>query len=282
MSEPKNHHYVSQCQIRNFFNHEEGKIYLYDKELDNFYSKRTTKSIFSKTQLNSRAVEGKVDNTSLEHDLKKHFEDNFDRSVQIVSKVVLNPQQPEPKLKEALYDLVKFGLIGEFRTPSNKSELQDLVNSAFFQLGGDFENFIKQKAKEEPVKYWNYTLYSDMAVRLLEKMGDLNFTILHFKCNGTLLLPDCSSVTKRARINNYFNPDIEEIAIVGIPITDNIYVEATSNKLKKRDSQVIPIEEENSKLLLELNRLIYLTARKAVACKDEKYLRDFVDKVKQD
>ncbi len=51
MSTPKNHHYITQAHIRNFFNKEDKCIYLYDKKSKRFFTKNTSKSIFSEKNL---------------------------------------------------------------------------------------------------------------------------------------------------------------------------------------------------------------------------------------
>lgn len=77
MSKPRNHHFVSQVHIKNFFNTTHSKIFIYDKILDNFYFKRTTKSLFSEKDLNTKFDNGLKDFESLENDLNHFFEKDF-------------------------------------------------------------------------------------------------------------------------------------------------------------------------------------------------------------
>lgn len=81
MSKPKNHHYVSQCHQKEFFDDNTGQIFLYDKELDNHYSKQSTKHLFSEDHLNSKLTKNGIDQESLEKELKILFEDDFHKHV---------------------------------------------------------------------------------------------------------------------------------------------------------------------------------------------------------
>jgi hypothetical protein len=53
---PNNHPYVSQCQIRNFFNKKAGKIYLFDKSKNIAFSRGSTKRVFSEEEANTRII----------------------------------------------------------------------------------------------------------------------------------------------------------------------------------------------------------------------------------
>ncbi|AFL79724.1 hypothetical protein Aeqsu_0200 [Aequorivita sublithincola DSM 14238] len=81
MSIPRNHHFVSQVHINNFFNSEKGKFFIYDKLLDNHYFKTTSKSVCSEIDLNSKYDNGNLDYISLEKDLNEEYLKYFIKKV---------------------------------------------------------------------------------------------------------------------------------------------------------------------------------------------------------
>ena len=78
MSTPINHHHVSQCHSRLFFNEQDKKIYYYDKELDKFDYKLTTKSLFSENYANTKLENDEFDHKSVEDELNQYFEKDFE------------------------------------------------------------------------------------------------------------------------------------------------------------------------------------------------------------
>jgi hypothetical protein len=83
MSTPINHHYVSQCQLRAFFNDEESKTFLFDKKIDNIFYKKTTKYISSEPNLNSAVVAGEVSHNVVEDDLRFYLDDSYSKNLSI-------------------------------------------------------------------------------------------------------------------------------------------------------------------------------------------------------
>ena len=57
----------------------------------------------------------------------------------------------------------------------------------------------------------------------------------------------------RDRINTYYNPYIEEVVIVGIPLTDKVFVFACSKKLSGTSSGVTTINNLDSKIVKNFN-----------------------------
>lgn len=71
MSEPRNHHYVSQVLSGKFMSSERC-IYTYNKhhKYNQFRTKNTTKSLFSKRDINSeRRYDGSIDHSTVESEL---------------------------------------------------------------------------------------------------------------------------------------------------------------------------------------------------------------------
>lgn len=119
MSIPINHHHVSQCHIKNFFN-DEGRIYLYDKVKKNFYSANSTKSIFSEKYSNSVFNNGQVDHKILEDDLKM-FEDNFPKAVELIA----NTKHTRVISTECYRALVEITLY--FKTSGSKTRIGQYI-----------------------------------------------------------------------------------------------------------------------------------------------------------
>jgi hypothetical protein len=129
MSESKNHHFVSQTHIKNFFNQKERKIFIYDKVLNNHYFKTTTKSLFSETKLNSRFKDGKIDHNTIEKDLNYHFEKDFAKNTRIIEQFISDRYFTDA-INSALIYFAKYGIIGEIRTPRYKKHLDDCIKEA--------------------------------------------------------------------------------------------------------------------------------------------------------
>jgi hypothetical protein len=282
MSIPLNHHYVSQCQIKQFFNEEHGKIYLYNKVKRNFYSRPSSKGIFSEKYSNSIFKDGKIDHTTLEDDLKI-FEDEYSGAVELIS----NTGKTRNISKDCYHSLLKitlFGIIGHLRTPQIKKGLDDAVNNPFHGLYEECTEELRQKLEslteyKEYVSYSNVVKYSTTALRIAERMGGLAFTIWHIQSDDFFLLPDTSAFTVRRKINNYFNPNIYEIAEVGFPLTNKIFIHALSQKLGQEKSYIGFIDEKSRQLVTDINYNLFHYAENDVATRDEAYLKQVIAQV---
>lgn len=286
MSIPKNHHYVSQVHLKNFFNVDEGEIYIYDKSRKNFYSKKSTKNVFSEKYGNSRYSIGKLDHKSLEDDLNEHFEKDFSSHYNTINSFIQNQTWTE-EIQKALLYIAKYGIIANFRTPRYKQHLEETFFSAFAQIS---ENAIPELKKEidemfeykDQVQYMNVVEYSNIANSILDLMGDLVFMIqIPQDDRDYFLIPDVAGATAREKINTYFNPDVKEIAYIGIPLSSKIYIHFYSNKLfvenKKPSSSVVYL---NSEEMSKLNKQNYDYSQTKIACENKKYLEDFILRIK--
>ena len=206
MSIPKNHHYVSQCHIRNFFNNSENKIYLYDKKINNFFASQSTKSIFSEEFSNSTLYHGKVNHKILEDELRINFENDFHKITDEIKKICSNPCVANEEQIELLYQLSLYGLIGEMRNPQNKKRNDDELLSVFNRLKQNAApNVLKQLdslfTRTAQTKYSNVLAYTETAIGFLKRMGELDFTIYFIKSSDLFLLPDTTSFHIREKIN---------------------------------------------------------------------------------
>lgn len=285
MSSPKNHHYVSQCHQKEFFNDEVGLIYLYDKELDNYYYKSSTKRLFSKDHLNTKERNGELDQVTLEKELKILTEDNFIKNVSKV-KQFLNDQNELQQTYEALFCLTILGILGEFRHPQFKESLDETMLKFESDYFLRIYNFDKEKVKKylknkQKTSHSNILSYISIAFQILEKMEPLDFMIYSIKSNDHFLLPDTSCFQLRGQLKNYPNPFVQEIIQVGIPLTDKLFILATPQSLKTELHGIQFINDDDSNLVYKINKDLYMFAKKAVACKDEDYLKNIIEKFKK-
>ena len=285
MDVPLNHHYVSQVHIKNFFNLYEGKIFVYDKLKNNFFNKTTTKTLFSEKYLNTRFKEGSIEHESLEKDLNKHFEKDFGKHYQVIV-LFIKHQKLTLQVKSALSYFAKYGIIADMRTPRYKKHLDDSLFEALNEITENATAELKQQVDEifefkKVTKYSNLLDYSKTADDLLALMGKLIFKIQIPKDqNDFYIIPDIAAVTSRAKINRYFNPDIEEIAYIGIPLSSKIYIHFHSEKLFDKEKPDSCISYCNSSIVEKFNSANLDYSESKIACESEEYLKNFIEKNK--
>lgn len=287
MSTPQNHHYVSQCQIRSFFNKNTGKIYLYDKKQDNFFSKPTTKSIFSERLLNSKVINGKVDHNEVEDDLRIHLEKNYGKNLKTVENYNPNDLESQRAFMNALMEMIRLGSIGEFRHPTHKKHIDDQIFGVFETLAKHAIEKLKQELDEQleerkMTPYSNEISYAEISGKVLAAMGNIDFTVLYIKEKDLFfILPDCSSTTSRAKINIYFNPDIKEIASIIMPISSKIAIMAAAKNLNTQRGGIKHITRKEKEAVDIINHTTLAGSKKMVACENKNYLDDFIKRQKE-
>jgi aspartate/glutamate racemase len=84
----------------------------------------------------------------------------------------------------------------------------------------------------------------------------------------------------RDKINEYFNPDIKEIAYVGIPISSKMYIHFFSEKLFKENKPISDVIYEDSFVINKINKASYDVCQNKIACENEDYLKKFINKIK--
>jgi hypothetical protein len=284
MSTPKNHHFVSQVHLKNFFNDKEKKIYVYDKLINKHYFKTTTKTLFSESKSNSRFINGEIDHKTLEKDLNDYFEKDFAKNTKLIEDFTKHNQLTN-EVENALGYFAKYGVIGNMRTPRHKKSIDDSLFNAFKTISENATDELKAQIEEmfeykDKVPYSNVLEYSEIADSILNLMGNLIFQVLIPKNEEDFfIIPDFAAATVRAKINEYFNPDIEEIAYIGIPLTSKIYLHFHSEKLfkgkEKPDSRMAYCSSET---VTFYNKANLDFSQDKVACENENYLKNFIDK----
>ena len=279
MSVPKNHHYVSQCQIKKFFNKEEGKVYVYNKETKRIQYRRSSEKLYSEDESNSRFINNKIDHQTLEDDLNKHFEHDFNKHFQMLEEAI-NIKSFTPEFKDAVSFFTKYGIAGYIRPPSKKSELDNKLKSSLLKVYGETSNEGKHILDLfSQTKHSNKIIYSEFSEKVYSAMGDVNAVLYSIVSDDFFLLPDLPSITKREKINEYFNPDVKEIAMVGIPLSSKIFLNAESSKYRKYNDRISYLSAKRTSVINRINYSLYLHAHKEVACENKKYLENFIQNI---
>jgi len=286
MNKPRNHHYVSQTHLKKFFNNEYKEIYVYDKLLDNHYIKGTTRTLFSEKDLNTRFENNAKDFSSIESDLNENFENEFSDNFAIV-KNLIDTKNFTVKENAALINFAKYGIIGELRTPRHKKAIDDTLIDAINDIIPHCVPELQKEIDEmlsfkKHVKYSNAIDYSEIAERILESMGNLGFLIIIPKeASDFFVIPDCSSITIRKKINTYFNPDIKEIAFIGLPLSSKMYIHFYSEKLFKDRIPLSEIKYGNTDLIDKINKTSIDFSKSKIACECQEYLINFIKRIKK-
>jgi hypothetical protein len=284
MSKPKNHHYVSQCHQKEFFDESTKLIYLYDKELDNFYSKQSTKNLFSKEHLNSRQSVNGFDQETLEKELKVLFEDGFHKHVSQINEFLTNQDKMQDTY-ESLCWLTILGILGEVRHPYYKRKIDEIMIEMESELLTRYYNLSKEKVKsylrsQIKTPYENVISYIEIAIRILKKLEPLDFSIFSIESDDLFILPDTSSFQLRGQLKKYSNKDVNEIIQVGVPITKKLYILGTPQSFKSGMHSIVREQNNNSDMVYQMNKDLYLFSKKTVACSNELYLKKFIEKIK--
>jgi hypothetical protein len=285
MSSPRNHHYVSICQQRKFFNEKTGLIYVYDKEMNNFYSKKSPKTLFSKEHLNTKELNGDIDSHSLEKELKILFEDNFPSHIKVIEEF-LKKQDDVSKVYESLMWLTMLGVIGELRHPDFKIDIENkLINLETKILSkiynAPISEVLRKVISQKKTPYLNLGSYLELALNITEKLEPIDFLIVAIESNDHFILPDTSCFQLRGQLQKYSNPFINEIIQIGVPLTDKLYILATPQILKSHIKGIFYVRDDDSKLVYKINKDLYKFSKKAIACSDMNYLKSFVSAVNE-
>lgn len=274
MSTPINHHYVSQCQLKQFFNASTREIYIYDKLRDNYYSKKTTKTLFSEDYSNSKIVNGRINHTDLELQLKVLFEDDFAKHLKIAQNFI----HDQSNIEEAYWsfnNLILIGILGEIRHPMYKKSLDVTMikfeQDVFDRLNKPFQ----QKVKSDPlIKYENPPEYLSVAMKILSGMDPITFSLYVIDSNDHFLLPDASSF----HIREY--GEIGERMHIVVPISDKLLILGSSKKVENAKTQIITFHDDGNSDIFKINAQLANFAYKAVACSDKQFLEATIEALK--
>lgn len=271
MSKPVNHHFVSQCHLREFFDFDSKRIYLYDKIRSNLYRKNGTRYIFSMDYLNNRLINDEVDQESMELELRVMFEDNFSKHLQSVKRIYNDHSLVGDAYNDLNY-LALMALVGEYRNPEYKQGLDGVFDSMDEQLkirGGK----ISKKTKNELIPYSNQKGYIDVAFLMLEKMDPITFAIVSIKSDDHFIIPDTSGFLVRS------NFDTGQVVQFGLPVSDKLFILGRSAVMGLYPTTLVEINDNNDDLVFKINSDLINYSYQTVACKDEIFLRDTISKM---
>lgn len=277
-TQPNNHHYVSQCLLKKFFNISNTKTFIYDKGKNNYFYRQGTKKLLSEDFLNTTLDENQLSN-KLEHDLDKYFEKGFNSHYENVLKFL---NKPEINIKNSIEYLIRLGIIGEIRNKEYKKETDNTIIGIFKMLSKHAAPELKQNIENglsalDKLEYKTSVDFVNFANKVLLAIGEWKFSIFYVEKDLFFLLPDCTSIINRHRINDYFNPEAIDIAEIGMPIDNHTYIRLNSTKVK--DGINRELIKLNKKELLDINRFAYIRARKQIVCGDMDFLKDTVNKI---
>jgi len=267
MQERINHHFVSQCHLKEFFNNEEGQIYLFDKQLNNHYQNSGTKRIFSEKDLNTKLFGDQIDRHSMEIELQVLFEDDFAKHLATVKQFHEDHQTIEKAYWE-MNHLALMALVGEYRNPAYKSGLDQAMDTLKTHVTGSNEPDIK-------LKYQNTKGYLDVAHVLLKEMDPITFAIVAINSADHFILPDTSAFLARQ------NLDIGHVMQFGLPISDKLFLLGRSTRMGHYPTTLVTIEDDDSEMVFRINSDLVNYAYKTVACKDKCFLKKTIDKMYQ-
>lgn len=267
MQERINHHFVSQCHLKEFFNNEEGQIYLYDKQLNNHYLNSGTKRIFSEKDLNTKLIGDRVDRHTMEIELQVLFEDDFAKHLASVKQFHQDHQAIEKAYWE-MNHLALMALVGEYRNPAYKSGVDQALDSLKSQIFGSVE-------PDPKLKYQNTKGYIDVANILLKDMDPITFAIVAIQSDDHFILPDTSGFLVRE------HRDIGHVIQFGLPLTDKLFLLGRSVRMGHYPTTLVSINDNGNELVFKINSDLVNYAYKTVACKDKTFLQKTIDEMRQ-
>lgn len=295
MSEPKNHHYVPQCLIKQFKN-KTNTYYLYDVKRNNFYTTLSSKSTFSEIGLNTILDEnGNKNNTSIEKELNDNFEKEFAKNLKIVKDLIFDfEHQPIEKFENldfinALYYLIKLGLIGDFRNPNKLKNTDDAINSMFNDIypisTEDLKNEIDAlREVRTSTKYNSHSDFVELANGIIKNMGEHVLSVLIAPESDYFILPDCQSSYTRKVLEDdiildgmVLKSSCNVICWLGYPIDSKTFITIESKKISKRKQNSILRIDSASTFFINLQ--LYNSSYKSILCEDDDYLKKFVEKL---
>jgi Protein of unknown function (DUF4238) len=275
MSAQINHHFVSQCYIRNFKDENE-LLYIYDKGLKNVFSNSGTKRIFSKNHLNTIIIDGSF-SYQIEEDFNVEFENDYTSHYNNIVRSV-NGEEIDNITESILY-ACRLGSVGEQRNSDFRQKSEQVLYDVY-------ENLLEH-ATPELQKEWNddkiekidlpYKVplnYKEIADSIFRKIGRIGCRVFTLPEDRFFLFSDCTAITFKGRIIDHFNPKALEIAEIGMPINSNTFIHIYSKELNYKP--VFDFQEMNDERLNFINTETYRFSKKWVACVNQDYLKIFV------
>jgi hypothetical protein len=275
MSIPVNHHYVSECLIKNFYNDADGKIYLYDKEQLRHFFNSGTKRIFSQPHDNTTIVDGKL-SFHIEAELNTYFEKDFPHHYQQLCKFTQG--EYHLNIESDVAYIAKMGMIGDMRNTQTKEGMHKSIFEAFEQIFSNATPELSESwegAKKDRIgfKMRTNSSYLEIAEDMFKRMGNWNFCLIEAPANHYFLLSDCTGYIIKGRINDYFNPDALDTVEIGIPLNSRLFLVINAEKFRKYENRFIKADYPTCE---RINDNLFRFSKKWLACQNEVFLKTFV------
>ncbi len=283
---------------------EAGRMCKYNKTANQIYDVNSTKSLFSKKDLNSIVDDdGEIDHGSVESDLNKHFEMHFPKRYEVLVNAASGnyddydigkflPNSDE--IDEAMEYILGMALIGNTRHPQNMEEnheailgmFKTLADIAVLELKNEINEYLEKVA---PVNNKTPIDFQDLKNNIRQYMGEVRFSVMRAPENHYFILPDCSSAIKRFPVapdiidgETFYNPAMI-IGLTLMPINSKLLIVASSRDLLSDGLENEPsgFHDINGALAMSYNRILYESAYNEVACENKEFLEKFVKSVNQ-
>lgn len=285
MSEPVLHHYLSQVLIRQFIDDEEN-LYTFSKTTG-YNEKKLHRSDFSIPDLNTTIDKfGNIDRYSIEKLLGKYFETDFPKHYNKIHEALGNGEFS--KLSKSIKFIIKMGIIGDMRTREHQLEVQEWILGSLreiMKLATEEmqEEFLQFEKSQTGIKNKIPTDFKNTADRIYELMGEKIFSIFKAPENDFFFLPDCTSVVRRAQLedDSIVNGEVlsnlsRQISTIIFPIDSKTIIVVEAAKICSQTKN--GIFELSSECVDSYNKLFLKTARDKVICRDKQYLKQFIDR----
>lgn len=280
MNPPRNHHYVSRVLINKFVDNN-NKVYYFDKSLNNFGESNSTKRIFSERNLNTTLTEsGEVDYNSVEENLNKHFETDFNNNHAKFLSALENKCSEE--LIQSMQYLIRLGIIGEMRTPQNKGHIQETWFETLSILSGlPVEGFRNVMLKNPEITNISSLDYKEICDKVIELMGKTIYSVFMAPEGEYILLPDCTSAALRHQLEDdaVINGvvclnEARPISTIIFPVNSRLILIAQSAKICPQKYH--GTQEISKELVYGYNKIFFERANQKVVCQNKNYLKTFV------
>jgi len=124
------------------------------------------------------------------------------------------------------------------------------------------------------VKYENAPDYFRVAFKILVRMEPMIFSVFSIDSDDHFLLPDTSCFQIRA------NGEIGEILQIGVPVSDKLFILASSKNSAKKLSQLVTFHEDFDPEVLRINSDLANFAYKGIACSDMEFLKKTIGAIR--
>ncbi len=278
MTNSRNHHYVSQVIIKKFVSQNTGKYFLYDKINKRYSYKQSPKSIFYLKDLNTLINQnGQIDYNSVEAELSKKFENQYNSKYEKVVKAIESSNMSE--ISENMELLLMGALISNFKTPAGKASKDLMLNNLLSDLGlNKKENtFIHFSRLSE---YQNS--YFKLAKDMFDLMGEIVISIYIAPTDCYYFLSDTHSANLRLEeVDTIVDKDIEYVQRLN-PVSLAMFPINSRNLIVCQSKRCSPVQESkiysaDAEMVKGFNRIIFNHSDTTILCENKEYLNQFIE-----